>query len=217
MMRRLIDNAGWKLLALFAAFALWAGFVAESELATSLPAPLRFRNLPRDLEIVSDAGFDRIYLKVRGPSTQISAESLANAAIVLDMSSVDRPGERTFTLNSSNVELPPGVHLVRVVPSQVRLQFERRLIREVPIEARFSSPPQHGYSLVFTRVKPERVRVAGPESRVRSIARAQTDPIDLGATVSDAEFRVPIALPDPHVRLEDTAAAQVSVQVKKTR
>jgi hypothetical protein len=214
MIRFLTYNLGWKLLSLAIAFGLWAAYVGESEIATSIAAPLQYRNLPRDLEVSTDF-VDRIYLKVRGPATRLSPASLSGAAIMLDLGVVTKPGEQTFSVNSTNVLLPSGVELVRVVPSQVRLTFERRGTREVPVEIRFAGPPAPGYRIMDQHAVPDRLRVMGPQARLDSIRTAQTDPIDLSNTFGEAEFRVPVFLSDPHVRLERDGPVVVRVRVEK--
>jgi len=42
-------------------------------------------------------------------------------------------GERTFPIGDDNVKLVRGVHLVRAIPADVRLRFERRAERTVRV------------------------------------------------------------------------------------
>jgi hypothetical protein len=214
IIRFLTYNLGWKLLSLAIAAGLWAAYVGEAEIATSIAAPLQYRNLPRDLEVSTDF-VDRVYLKVRGPATRLTPASLSDAAIVLDLNGVSKAGEQTFSINSSNVLLPPGVELVRVVPSQVRLTFERRGTREVAVEVRLAGPPPPGYRITEQQAIPDRLRILGPQARLDGIRTAQTDPIDLSNTFGEAEFRVPVFLADPHVRLERDGPVIVRVRVEK--
>jgi hypothetical protein len=70
------------------------------------------------------------------------------------------------------------------------------------VELRYAGPPPEGYRIISLSVHPTSVRVIGPESRVARLEVAMTDPIDLSSTVGRSEFRVPVYLDDPHVRLE---------------
>jgi YbbR domain-containing protein len=214
MIRFLTENLGWKVLSLFLSCGLWAAYMTEAEIATSIAVPLQYRNLPRDLDISTDVA-DRIYLKVRGPATRLTTASLAQSAIVLDLSAVTRPGEQTFSINAANVSLPAGVELVRVVPSQIRLTFERRGTREVPVEIRFAGPPPPGYRVAQQQAVPDHLVIIGPQSSIDGIRTAQTDPIDLGSTFGEAEFRVPVFLSDPHARPEREDPVVVRVRVEK--
>jgi YbbR domain-containing protein len=207
----LTENLLWKLGALTIACGLWYSFVGETELATSVPVAVQYKNVPADLEVTSER-LDRLYLRMRGPATRLNAGTLTNVILVLDLSQIHTEGEHTFTLDSSNLRLPAGVHVSRVVPSQVRLTFDNRISREVPVEVRYAGPPPQGYRITGQQASPQKVRVTGPEARVEHLQSAQTDAIDLSSTVSNAEFRVPAYITDPQIRF-DGVPPIISVRV----
>ena len=211
MTRLLTENPGWKLIAVGISAFLWYAFVGETELAASLPAAVQFKNVPQDLEVSSEV-FDRVFVRLKGPATRLNAGSLRDVTVVLDLSQVHSPGERTYTLSAENLRLPVGVEASRIVPSQLRLRFDKRVTREVPVEVRFAGPAPMGYRITGQQAMPERIRVTGPEGRVQSLRSVHTDAIDLSSTVSNAEFRVPAFLPDPQVRFESNAPT-ISVRV----
>lgn len=214
MRRFFSENLGWKVFSIALATVLWFWLVAESELATSVAVPVQFENLPADLELSSEA-VERLYVKVRGPVSRLSLESLSQAAVMLDLSNVHGPGEFTYNLDQRTVRLPTGLVLTRVVPSQMRVTFEKRATREVPVEVRFAGPPPAGYRIVSTSVTPQRVRIVGPESRMERVTHALTDSIDLESTVGDKDFRVSVYLEDSFVRLDSAASVQVRVRLEK--
>ena len=213
-MRILTENIGWKLLALALSTALWYTLVGESEMAASIPAQVQYRNMPNDLEVSTET-VDRFYLKVKGPANRLKPGSLAGASIVLDLTGVSGPGEQTFSLNESNINVPPGVVITRVVPSQIRLKFERRISKELLIEPRFAGPPPAGYRIAGQVVTPTHLRVTGPASRVTLLSTAETDPIDISSTVGSAEFRAAVFAADPEVRFESPPVVSVHVILEK--
>jgi YbbR domain-containing protein len=208
----LTENIGWKLLSLAVAVVLWFVLVGEQEFTTSTSVPIVFRNIPRDLEISSEVP-DKIHLEVQGPVGKIS--HLSSPAVMLDLSDVGKPGDRTFNIRQANTNLPPGVLLSRAIPAQLRLRFERRVSREVPIQARFAGPPPAGYRMVRQEIRPLTVKIVGPESHAQQVDFAETDPIDLSAVVSESEFRVQTYISDPLVRVEDSPVVIVRVALEK--
>ena len=213
-MRILTENLWWKVLSIALAAALWFALVGEAEVGAEMAVALRFTNLGSDLLISSDIP-EKVYVKVKGPPSRLNEQALSRAAILLDLRSVRAPGERTFPLTAENVRLPAGVKLMRAVPSQVRLQFERYLRRDVPVELRFAGPPPRGYRIVRQRISPDKVSLGGPQSRVEAINSVQTDPIDISATFSGGEFRAPVYVPDPHVTVESSPLVAVSVTLER--
>ncbi|MGE5570804.1 MAG: YbbR-like domain-containing protein [Rhodospirillales bacterium] len=216
MIRVLLNNIGWKLLALGIAVALWLIFVGSPELLTSVIAHIQYQNVPAGLEMSSDAP-ERIYLEVKGPAARMRNFDASRTAVVFDLSGVHRAGAYTFKVDPSNiVDLPAGMELVRAVPGQVRLQFEQRVSAEVPVRVRFSSPPPEGYRVVREVVNPPRLAIIGPESRVRQVGYVETDPIDLSRTVGETQFRVHTFIPDPQVRFVSSPEVEVTVGLEKT-
>jgi hypothetical protein len=214
-MHMLTDNLGWKLLSIAAAAGLWWGLAGDTQVAMSVPAAVQFRNLPPELELSGDQ-IDRLFLKVSGPATRVTASRLGQTALTLDLSSANEPGEHTFTITDRNLTLPAGVSLVRVVPSQVRVRLDKRVTKEVPVEVRFAGPPPPGYRVSSQEVQPDRLRIVGPEARLEQIASVQTDPVDLASKVGEAKFRVNVSLPDPNVRFEEASPVVfVSIGLEK--
>jgi YbbR domain-containing protein len=214
MIRRLAHNLLWKLLSLVIAIGLWLVVVREPELVTSQAAPIFYKNLPKEMEIGSDVP-DRVHVEIRGPAGKLTPENLANTAVLLDLSPVQSPGERTFTVSYPSLNLPRGVTFLRAVPSQLRVRFDRILSKEVPVQVRIASPQPAGYRVAQQEVRPDKLKIAGPENRVRQVESAQTDPIDLSAVLGRAEFRVHAYATDPQVRFEGASMVTVRVTVEK--
>jgi YbbR domain-containing protein len=214
MISVLFENAGWKLFAVVVAAALWAVVVGGPELTTSISAPIEYQNLPAGLEMSLDTP-DHVYLEVQGLRPMLHDSSLGRASVLLNLSSVQTPGERTVTIESRNIDLPEGVRLIRAMPSQLRLRFERQVQAEIPVRVRLGAPPPEGYRLRQQQVAPQTVRIVGPESRVRQLTHAETDPIDLSRVVGKAEFRVHVYVGDPQVRLVSSPVVVVSVALAR--
>src|SRR5262249_3863467 len=131
------------------------------------------------------------------------------------LASVAGPGERTFTLSSSDLHLPEGVRFQRAIPSQLRLRFGRRKMKEVPVQARFVFAPPDGYLMTKHEVIPANVRIAGPEHRVDGVASVQTDAIDLSGFTQSGEVRINAMVAEPQVWLESSPTVTVRVTVEK--
>src|SRR5258708_25990647 len=164
-MRLVTKNRVGKIFSLALAVGLWFAFVGETETAASVAVPVEYRNLPQGMDISNDLP-DHLYLKVRGPAARVSTSEISQAAVVLDLSSIDRPGEQTFTLDQNSVKLPTGLTLTRSVPSQIRIQVENRDSRQVPVAIRFAGPPPQGYRVVSQSVYPPKLPVVRPRTHM---------------------------------------------------
>lgn len=209
----LTRNIGWKLLSLGAAVALWISVASEPELATIHSVSVDYKGVPDDLEISSDF-VDSVSLEMRGPAGRLRDLGGAWPAVVLDFSSVNQPGGRTFTLDARNVNLPRGIQLVRVIPAQLRFDFERRVGRDVPVEVRLSAPHQ-GYRVVSSEAVPPKLGIIGPASAVDRTHTVVTDPVDISGVVGSEQYRVNTYLAEKLVRFQSSSHVVVQVVVKK--
>jgi YbbR-like protein len=213
-MRLITRHFGWKLGSLALAVLLWFAILGEPELVTTHTAPILYKSLPRGLLIGIDA-LDQVRVELRGPSGKLSPDRLAEMAVLLDLSDVKGPGERTFTLSDADFHLPQGVTFLRSVPSQLRVAFSRLLSREVPVNVRFYAPPPAGYRIVSHQTVPDSLRIAGPEGRVKAVASAETDAIDLSGITENKEIKVSAFISDPQVRFEVSPVVTVKLVVEK--
>lgn len=214
MWRRLFHNAGWKLGSLGLAILLWFAVVGEPELATIHNVPVLYRNLPKGLLIGSNA-IDSVRVELRGPTSRLTNVALSDVAIMLDLSSVDGPGERTFTVSDGDIRLPDGVTFLRSIPSQMQLRFGRVKAKDVPVELRFGTPLGPGLRIVKQEVIPQTLHISGPETRVDAVTSAQTDAIDLSGIRQDSEIRVNTFVADPQVWLESSPAVTVRLTIEQ--
>ena len=207
-------NFGWKLFSVIIAAAIWALVASEPEMGTSTPARLEFRNMPEEYEIAGQSA-NEVTLELRGPSGALrSVGDGVRPVVILDMSGVI-PGERTFPISNANVRLGPRVRLMRAIPSEVRFDFERRMVRSVPVHIRISGDGKDGYIVASRGVQPPELTIVGPASHVAAIDAAVTDPVDVSAVIGSKEFHVNAFIRDPYVRLRSSPTVAVTVTMKK--
>ena len=212
MKRFFTTNVGMKLFALATAIVLWLSVAGEPELSTFVSAPVEYKNLSANLEIDSIV-VETVLLEVHGPSAELRGApgGRPRYTVVLDMADATA-GQRTFTIDSSDVRLPRAVHLVRSIPAQIRLNFEPSATRSVPVRVRFAADPPPDLQLEFAVAEPPALWIAGPASRVARVESVETDPIHLKPQAGFAAYRMDAYVDDPHVRF--VGAPQVTVKVK---
>ena len=143
--RLVTHNWAWKLLSLVIAMAIWMLVASEPELSTFATARIEFKNLPGNLELASTPD-TTILLELRGPSGELGGlgDGSRHPAVILDMTGMTA-GEHTFPIGSGNVNVPRAVKIVRATPSQVRFDFDRPMVRQVPVTVRFAGEGRNGY------------------------------------------------------------------------
>lgn len=206
-----LRNFGLKLLAIALASLLWLTVAGQHVVERSLRVPLEFRNIPRLLEIVGNTP-DTIDVRVRGSSAALTRLQPGEIVAVLDVSGA-RTGSRLFQVRTDEVRAPFGVEVTQVVPSTLALELERTARRRVPIVPAVDGQPAPGYVVGTKAVQPSFVEIMGPESRVRQIAEATTEPVSIKDARARVRDTVNVGVIDSAVRLVQPETAQVTIDI----
>jgi YbbR domain-containing protein len=208
-------NFGLKAVAVGIATLLWVAVGGEKIVERSMKAPLEMQNWPPALELVGDTP-SAIDVRVRGTSTSLGRLSPGDVKAVLDVGNVT-PGRNLFQIGPDLVSAPFGVEVSYAGPATVALQFERQLTKEVPVKPDVEGDPAPGYEVRRVTVEPARVEVIGPESDLRELAEAVTEPVELKSSAGQVREKVAIAILNSESRLRVPQDAVVTVDIQPVR
>jgi hypothetical protein len=206
---------GLKAMAVGIATLLWIAVGGEKIVERSLQAPLELENLPEAIELVGETP-GAINVRVRGTSTSLGRLTAGDVKAVLDVATA-RPGRNLFHIGPDLVSAPFGVEVSYAGPSTVSLHFERQLTRTVPVKPDVEGDAAPGYEVRGVSVEPASVEVIGPESELRDLAGAATEPIELKASAATIRERVPIVILNSEARLRTPQEATVTIDIQPVR
>jgi YbbR domain-containing protein len=175
-----IDDWPMKFVALLITITLWFGV---SGLRTNTTARLKSValniKLQNDMELTS-ASLAEIDLFVTGDKRKVDPLNPRDLVASLDLTQMS-PGERIVQLTPSNVvvDLPTGVSLDSVEPTQIPIKLERIIVKDLPIEPNFIGSPRNGLEFYSSETNPKTVRVRGPEGIVDGLTSLSSERIDL--------------------------------------
>jgi YbbR domain-containing protein len=204
-------HLGLKAMAVALATLLWLIVAGDHLVERSMRVPLEFRNVPSALEIVGDPP-TAVDVRLRGSSALLGRIEPREIVAVLDLGSA-RPGSRMFHLRNEEVRVPYGVEVAQVVPGTIALEMEKSARRTVPIVPALDGQPAPGFVLGRATAEPDNVEVAGPESRLRKLTGATTEPVDVTGARARVSDLVTVGIADSAVRLVKAQAARVSVEI----
>jgi YbbR domain-containing protein len=205
------QHLGLKLLAVGLATLLWLTVAGEPVVERTLRVPLEFRNLPSQLEITGDPP-STVDIRVRGSSSVLSRLAPGDILAVLDLSGA-RVGSRLFHVRTDEVQTPFGIEVSQVVPSTVPLELEQSGSRSVRIVPAIEGMPAPGYVRGKISVEPATVDVIGPESRLKQLQSATTEPVSVDNASRSIVDVVTVGVPDSALRLREPRSATVSIEV----
>jgi len=204
-------HLGLKVLAIALASLLWLTVAGEHVVERSLRVPLAVRNLPTSLEIVGDlpAAVD---VRVRGSSAQLSRLDAGEVVAMVDLTGA-RPGSRLFHLRTDEVRVPYGIDVAQVMPPSLSLSLEKSAQRTVPIVPATDGDPAPGFVVGRISAEPSTIQIIGPESHVREVAEATTEPVEIDGKSERVRDVVAVGVTDSSVRLAQPLSATVVVEI----
>lgn len=206
-----LRNIWLKFLSISIATLLWLVIAGDRVVERALRVPIEYENLPSGLEIVGDPP-ETVDVRLRGSSGTLGRLAAGELAAVLDLRTA-RPGRRLFHLTPGSVNVPYGVEVVQVAPATLPIGFENSAVRIVKVQPSVEGRPAPGYEVTSVTSVPETVEVIGPESALRSLEEAMTEPISVANATRPIREVVTIGLADPSVRLRTPQTAEVTVQI----
>jgi len=207
----LFRNLVLKLCSLGLAFALWVVVAGEQKDERTLNVPLKLARFPKNMALINDPG-NFVTVRLRGPKSLVTGLSHDEVDLNLDLSQL-KEGENLVALRPEEIEVPRGVEVLQASPRWVRLVLESVAEREVRVAARVEGTPAAGHYFKRAYARPDRVRVIGPRSEVRRVARVYTSAISIEGRSRDFAVKTSLEPVGKSVKVEGADSVQVSVEI----
>lgn len=204
-------HLGLKVVAIALATLLWLSVAGEHVVERIMRVPLEFRNIPAELEVVGDPPAT-VDVRLRGSSGLLSRLEGSEVVAVIDLGAA-RPGSRLFHIRPDEVRAPYGVEVAQVVPGTLAIELEKAASRIVPIVPPVEGEPAPGYVIGRITSDPATVEIRGPESRVRRLAEAITEPVTVAGARERVRDVVTVGVADAALRLAQPQSATVVVEI----
>jgi hypothetical protein len=203
-------NLSLKLLSLVLAVVIWAIVVARSPGVRRFQVPIEFEAGPS--RIVVDYEPSLLDVRLSGDASmleRISGEGIY-ARVPVDQLP---PGQHLVTVVPDELQqIPRGISNIEILNPQIRVDVDRREKKLVDVELdRVGSPPE-GYRVTSVALEPSEVESDGPAQLLETLETIRTEIVSFDARREPFSTLVKLVPPDRHVRLEPSSV-RVSVTI----
>lgn len=209
MLRMLVHNWQLKLLAGAIAVALWVFVVGQDKAEITIKVPVEVTNIPPHAVVVGDV-VGEVNARIFGPRSlirRLAAENMAKEVSLAGM----KPGEHVFHVLPEDLNLPPGVRVVRISPGTLTVELAKRFSRQVPVRPVIQGQPAAGMELGDITFNPPKVAISGSEDDLRDVDWIWTLPLDVNGLKSTT--KVTAALRPPPGRALHLSRSKVEVTI----
>lgn len=173
----LTENITIKIISIALSIFLWFFVTFKGQSETSLEVPLEFKNIPSDMEILRQS-VKKINLSISARERILREISNNNIRVVVDLSNV-KFGENSIPITKSSVKLPRGVEVLRIDPSTIKLNIDKKEQKNVAVKAFITGKPEKGFVIESINVTPSSINIEGAKKELDKIRVIKTEPIDI--------------------------------------
>jgi YbbR domain-containing protein len=196
-----MNNIGLKLFSLMIGIllALFVGSESNSSVL-SFFVPVEIRNTPKTKTIIAPQAL-QVQVSLRGPSFLISRIAASPPTFKVRLPD-DIEDRFVATLSKSDLALPPDVQIVSVEPSELELRFDTQATSDLPVIIPKVGSVNDGWILESLIVRPDRVQASGPSRELGSLARLETETLDLRGINSSFSRELQLRAPGGLIQID---------------
>jgi YbbR domain-containing protein len=175
--------------------------------------------VPTDL-MFAERPVQEVIFMIEGPRAFVRTVAEREDRLVIDLNKAQtEEGKQrllnfTVDINPTQLNLPFGMVVERVLPRKIAVRLEKKASKIVPLKPQFMGQLPDKLSLLRSELQPSEVEVYGPRSLIAKLSSVPTKPIDLEGLVGQEEVSVELQLPDERLSVGSGALPRFTYQLK---
>ncbi len=184
---KLFSNLLPKMALLLGVCVFWALITTRQGQITTVTAPVILHGIPEELILLKTTP-EEVNVQLKSLSSLSPPPSKLDLTAELDASGA-KEGQTNIRVYNSNFNLPSGLSITTITPSNVRITAERKLRRSVPVKVSLKGRLPVPLSSMQIICEPNMVDIEGPSSQVSAIESVFTDDIDAALLKKGTEYQ----------------------------
>jgi len=204
-------TANWrlKLLSVVTAIFLWFVIVGPQRSELGMTVPIQYTNLPAAMEITGK-WMDRIDVRIRGSESGLANLKPGSVRAVVDLSNVV-PGLNYFRMNAKNLQVPPGITISQIRPSDLHLNVEAASTKKTTVVPTLSGELPEKTKVVVT---PAEVRLRGLQAELKKVTSVTTDTVAVSELLAKGKLASPVVVKPDGLKIEAIEPMQVNITLE---
>jgi hypothetical protein len=174
-----------------------------------MSVPIQYTNLPVGMEITGK-WMDRIDVRLRGPESGLANLKPGSVRAVIDLSGVVT-GLNYFRITNKNIQVPPGITMSQIRPSDLNLSIETALAKKINVVPTLLGELPENAKI---SVAPTEVRIRALQDDLKKVISVTTDPVNISELVAKGKLIVPVLVKPEGLKIESIDPLQVTIAIK---
>lgn len=209
--RAFVENLALKFVAMVLAITLFILVNTDKDVSIATTIGVSY-TMPEDKVLVSER-VDQLRLTIQGPWRRIKRfDEREIERIHIDLSG---RSEGVLQFTEEMINLPPGLELLAMSPPDMKLDFDERAEKIVPVNVARSGSPARGYKVEEVMVNPSVVTVRGAERVVSAISAVRTRELSLQGRKESFTEKVQLISPEDYVDIVGGPEVEVRITLEE--
>jgi diadenylate cyclase len=188
------------LISLFCIIGIWASFSKGMETFAEYEVPIEFINPDQKMEIVSSSA-SNVKLLISGARPLINSTKPEQINVKLNLSQ-SVVGDNKLAITQNNIQLPPGISLKKIDPSQLEITLDTLIEKELPIQPNWVGKLPDGLVMNEAKPIPETIKITGGGLVLENISTIFTEEIALNNLTESGTITAVLVLNSPSIKLQ---------------
>lgn len=210
---RKIRLAAVALFCFFCVTGLWFSFSKGMETFATYEVPVEFINPEKKMEIISTSA-SSIKLLISGARPLINAVRPEQINIKINLSK-SVVGLNKLSVTRENILLPPGIRLKNIEPSELEINLDSMIEKELPVQPNWIGKLPEGLIMKSASAVPPKVIVTGGGLVLKGVSTVFTEQIQLDNITKSGILSVNPALEPASLKLKNSEKIQIRYIVEK--
>ncbi len=196
---KLFSNLLPKMALFLGVCVFWALITTRQGQITTVTAPVILHGIPDELILLKTTP-EEVNVQLKSLSSLSPPPSKLDLNAEIDASDA-KEGQTNIRVHNSNFNLPSGLSITTISPSNVRITTEKKLRKRVPVKVSLKGKLPSTLSSMRIICEPDMVDIEGPSSQVSAVESVFTDDIDAALLKKGIEYQKSIRPPQKQVSL----------------
>jgi YbbR domain-containing protein len=208
---RVRHNMGLRIISVGLAIGLWF-FVntGQHEALKQFTVPIIYRGLPHGF-VIANQHPELITIQVSGPRTLLSLIDPSRIALRIDLTGVSI-GQASFKIGPDAFAVPRQTNVQSILPSQIVLDIDHIVTRNVPAHLVTAGKVADGYRLTVSEITPATITLRGPSKELGRIDQIDTEPMDVSGLSASESTVLGLTMPVGKIKVDpEEVTAVISV------
>jgi uncharacterized protein (TIGR00159 family) len=189
----------------------WFSISQGLETLVTFDVPIEYQNRDPNMEILN-ASVNAVRLNLSGSGTLVKSTRADQVRVRLDLSTA-AVGQNNFSINASNISLPPGLVLKNVAPQNIVVDLDVTVKKDLPVQIDWVGRLSENLILAEAAAEPQRVEIVGGKRILENIQTIYTEKILLDRLREGAGvMEVGLALQPASLKLASGSSERITVK-----